>query len=224
MISPEEFRERILEESWGQRFLDKIQIAEGCWIWTACKTPEGYGLFGIDGKNEGAHRVSYTVSKGAIPKGLHLDHVKAWGCVSTACVNPNHLEAVTCRENLLRGDTFQAKNAVKTECPRGHSYSEENTYLHKGKRSCRACAAIVQKQPGVKAAHATFKKKYMSAPENRQRALDLQAARRATPEGRQKEREQARKYRADPAKKEKHRLYMIEYHNRIRKEADNDGN
>lgn len=67
---------------------------------------------------------------------MQLDHL----CRNRGCINPDHLEPVTCRENLLRGQTFQARNAAKTHCPHGHGYDEGNTRFNKdGSRACRSC-------------------------------------------------------------------------------------
>ena len=110
----------------------------GCWIWQLHTTAAGYGLV-RPSKREGtvlAHRRSYETFIGPIPDGLHVDHL----CRVRACVNPAHLEPVTCRENLLRSPlTFQARNAAKTRCPREHPYDETNTRWSKGSRYCRTC-------------------------------------------------------------------------------------
>jgi hypothetical protein len=74
---------------------------------------------------------------GAVPEGLELDHL----CRVRGCVNPKHLEPVTHRENLMRGESWSAVNARKTHCPEGHPYDETNTYIDgKGRRRCRECA------------------------------------------------------------------------------------
>lgn len=132
-----------------QRFWAKVNKTESCWLWTGAQDDEGYGLFSIRHYPVRAHRFVYELLVAPIPKGLQLDHVKANGCTSKLCVKavadehgPAHLEPVTQRENLLRGDGFTGRNARKTHCPQGHPYDEENTYRDgAGKRSCKVCRA-----------------------------------------------------------------------------------
>jgi hypothetical protein len=71
-----------------------------------------------------------------LPDGLHIDHL----CRNRACCNPAHLEAVTCKENILRSPIAVATiNAAKTHCIRGHEFSPENTIVTKTQRACRTC-------------------------------------------------------------------------------------
>jgi hypothetical protein len=113
----------------------------GCWLWTGYVMPNGYGIFMSSGGRVLAHRFAYQHLVGPIPEGLTLDHVKERGCTSRACCNPAHLEPVTMRENLLRGDGTSGRNARKTHCPQGHPYDEANTSLVRNRtRQCRACA------------------------------------------------------------------------------------
>lgn len=123
-----------------ERFQAKTRQREtGCIEWTGALTSTGYGSFyAAPGEYIPAHRWAYTQSKGEIPKGMQLDHL----CRNRSCVNPDHLEPVTVRENLLRGNTVTARNRAVTHCPAGHEYTPENTYVapgSPGNRHCKTC-------------------------------------------------------------------------------------
>lgn len=121
----------VFTESILKRFLPKIDTSGECWIWKAALV-YGYGKFRVGQTMEMAHRVSYQLFKGEISDGLHLDHL----CRTPDCVNPAHLEPVTCRENLMRGhNTLPLLNSQKTHCPLGHDYSPRGN----GSRWCKTC-------------------------------------------------------------------------------------
>lgn len=82
-----------------KRFWDKVDKTSSCWLWQAKENVVGYGRIRIGGRKVLAHRYSYELLKGEIPNGLELDHL----CRVPACVNPDHLEPVTRRENITRG-------------------------------------------------------------------------------------------------------------------------
>lgn len=107
-----------------------------CWEWGGYRNEDGYGQIKVEGRMQGAHRVVYEHEIGPIPEGLELDHL----CKNRACVNPAHLEPVTGRVNILRGEGFGAVNARKTYCIHGHPFDKANTHIDsRGRRNCRAC-------------------------------------------------------------------------------------
>ena len=125
-----------------KRFWDNIKVCENtrCWEWLGAKSPGGYGRFSWKGKCTVSHRVAYVALVGEVPKGLELDHL----CRNRSCCNPQHLEPVSRSENVRRGDLVKVtleRHAAITHCPKGHEYTEENTYRHRNARYCRKCHA-----------------------------------------------------------------------------------
>lgn len=118
----------------------KVKKSNTCWFWLGNKNTKGYGMFWSNGKNYVAHRYSYEREKGPIPKNLVLDHL----CRVHDCVNPNHLEIVTPKENVLRGIGLCAINSRKTKCNRGHELEEINLIRTKKGRECLACKRMRQ--------------------------------------------------------------------------------
>lgn len=111
-----------------------VIMDNGCWQWTGYTMKNGYGLIE---KHTLVHRLAYELTRGPIPEGLDLDHL----CKNRACLNPDHLEAVTRRVNLLRGAHPNMVAARTDMCRRGlHPLSGDNLYVQPdGRRNCVAC-------------------------------------------------------------------------------------
>lgn len=115
------------------RFYQYTDRTGDCWTWTRA-TRSGYGVLQIDGRAVNMHRWSYEHFKGPIPDGLVVDHL----CNNRICVNPDHLEVKTVKENVLRGTGPSAINSRKTHCVKGHSL--DDAYTDGNMRRCRQCS------------------------------------------------------------------------------------
>lgn len=128
------------------RLLDLIDKDRDCWVWTGSTNSQGYGRLTTGSrsdntrKTEAAHRASYRTFVGEIPNGLTIDHL----CRNRKCINPDHLEAVTIKENVSRGNPLWKQQMARTHCPQGHEYTEDNIYRYATKhggtcRNCKTC-------------------------------------------------------------------------------------
>jgi len=123
-----------------ERFWPKVRKTESCWLWTANTTRpmDGYGRVMITpGKFQLAHRVAFELLRGPIPDGKTLDHL----CRNSLCVNPEHLEPVSMRENVLRGESPGVIRRRRGTCDEGHPYS-------RGTRGsiCKICKSKYDKE------------------------------------------------------------------------------
>lgn len=123
-----------------RRFWARVVVDEAtdCWLYNGRADVRGH----IGNGRGYAYHEAYRAVRGPIPDGLTIDHL----CRRPGCVNPDHLEPVTHRENIMRSPIqVAAINARKTHCKRGHEYTPENTYVAPGgrrHRSCRACRRV----------------------------------------------------------------------------------
>ena len=124
----------------AERFLDKVELREdGCIVWTAATTEDGYGLFSIGGVTLRAHRDAWYLRYREWPMNT-LDHT----CVNPSCVNVDHLQDVTRSKNLElmweRGRPVRQPREDPTKCVSGrHDWVPENIMQWKNNRQCRLC-------------------------------------------------------------------------------------
>jgi hypothetical protein len=87
---------RALVSQFGDRFWEKVEKTDNCWLWTGAKNRRGYGIFTIDGKQKLAHRIAYFLTRGPLPTNVVLMHA----CDNPVCVNPSHLVPGTNQQNM----------------------------------------------------------------------------------------------------------------------------
>lgn len=109
----------------------------GCWLWTGGlrDKKDGYGGVGWEGKVWRSHKLVYTLLVHSVPDNMDLDHL----CRNRICCNPDHLEPVTRKVNIHRGEGVARHKALQTHCKHGHEFNEANTYSYRGNRLCRPC-------------------------------------------------------------------------------------
>jgi hypothetical protein len=146
---------RTTEFNVEERFWSKVEGSGDCLVWAGAKSDQGYGTFNYMGENMPVQRAAYLLTYGAIPQGLQIDHL----CRNRLCANPQHLEAVTQKENLLRGETIPAINLAKTHCVNGHKFISSNTiYRHRGNSICRTCIKCALSRSRVQYARIKLRK------------------------------------------------------------------
>jgi hypothetical protein len=128
----------VVKRTAEERFWPKVDVGL-CWEWTAGKYPgtHPYGQFYVSPERPKvlAHRFAWEILVEPIPDGLELDHL----CRNAVCVNPDHLEPVTHRENILRGEGPFSWRSRQTECRNGHALVGKNLQIAGGRRRCARC-------------------------------------------------------------------------------------
>ena len=108
---------------------NKTELIDDCHIFIGCKDRDGYGLININGKTTRAHRYSYEIYNGELPKNCVIHHT----CHRRNCVNPAHLQAITPQSNIaemLERQTFiQRILELETELSRSNTLIEKQKEL-----------------------------------------------------------------------------------------------
>lgn len=106
------------KEVYINRFMKKILITKSCWLWQGSKRNFGYGQFCMNGKRWDAHRASWVLFKGEIPKGMCICHNCPEGD-NPSCVNPEHLFLGTQGDNIR--DIFKKNRGNPPVCERSRT-------------------------------------------------------------------------------------------------------
>jgi hypothetical protein len=119
------------------RFVDR---AGSCWIWLSTVDKDGYGKVWYNKQQARAHRVSWMLAYGSMPKSTQL---VCHTCDTPGCVRPSHLFLGSGCENQQDSVSKRRHREVrKTHCPSGHEFNLENTRRVGRKRRCRTCDNI----------------------------------------------------------------------------------
>jgi len=132
------------QEEREDRFWEKLEVVDDCWIWHGAKTPNGYGRFRTeDGPETAASRYAYRKYEGEIPPKCLLYHA----CGEPSCVNPEHMRPVTPAEHTRLSGGPVGTNSRKKMCRNGHPFSGKNLIIDsEGKRRCRSCIQRIAAQ------------------------------------------------------------------------------
>lgn len=116
-----------------KRFQTFYKIINNCFVWQGYLDKDGYGSFYFKQKLRRAHRVSYYLNFGDIPKDMVIDHI----CKNRACVNIEHLRCISRKQNTLENSrSVGSINKMKEFCKNGHKFDKK----YGKQRYCSICS------------------------------------------------------------------------------------
>jgi hypothetical protein len=145
--SQEELHSSTVAERLWPRF--ELKPDTGCWMWQGADNGKGYGQIWMNGRMRRVHRIAYLLTFGPLPADKQIDHL----CRERACLNPEHMQVVSNRENVARGNGPGALAARTNRCKNGHEFTPENTYHYTHSQSkgggpgrrCNTCHAATNR-------------------------------------------------------------------------------
>lgn len=144
----------VSDEAYMARLKSKCTIDEnGCWMYDGFRDACGYGEISYRGESIATHRLAYKLAIGQLPEydGKKQNAIVCHRCDKPACCNPGHLFLGSQTDNMK--DAAKKRRwakQLKSHCPHGHPYDDENTYVatnDKGHRmrGCKTCQRIRQR-------------------------------------------------------------------------------
>ena len=122
---------------WQKLIRNCVKTPSGCWRWQGATDQDGHALVRVGKQVRRSHQVMWESTTAGGSRPGQPDHT----CRLTSCINPSHLDLVTCGGNKKRAWLYQKR---ATHCPKGHAMTPANTYRRPGRkyRACRKCREL----------------------------------------------------------------------------------